>query len=267
MGRASAADRPSAADAELIQQLKQQLVQSQKMSTLGALTSTIAHEFNNILTAVMNYATFALRGDDPKRMRKSLEKILGASERACTITTDILGYARDRADRITATSLCQLMDEALALIERELNKGGIRYTKHYDADATAEVNANQIQQVFLNLLINARQAMPVGGALSVRIDRDASSQLLRASIADTGSGIPQEHLDRIFEPFFTTKVAPTDTGRGGNGLGLSLCRDVVESHGGRIEVDSHLGEGTIFTVWLPASQAQATDPGRQRRSA
>ena len=219
MRPASTGGHLSAEDRHLIEQLKQQLVQSQKMSTLGALTSSIAHEFNNILTAIMNYATFALRGDDPKRTRKSLERILTASERACTITTDILGYARDRADRITTTSLCQLMDEALALIERDLGKGGIHFEKRYEAGAEAAVNANQIQQVFLNLLINARQAMPAGGTLSVRIDRDESSNMLRAAVADTGVGIAEENIERIFDAFFTTKVAPTDTGRGGNGLG------------------------------------------------
>ena len=267
MRRASPGVQSSAVDHELIEQLKQQLVQSQKLSSLGALTSTIAHEFNNILTAIMNYATFALRGDDPKRMRKSLEKILGASERACTITTDILGYARERDDRITSTSLCQLMDEALSLIERELGKSGIAYQKHYEACAEAAVNANQIQQVFLNLLINARQAMPAGGTLSVRIDRDPSNHMWRAAVADTGVGIAEENVQRIFDPFFTTKVAPTDTGRGGNGLGLSVCKDVIESHGGRIDVESHLGDGTVFTVWLPESQPVAATKPKQRKSA
>jgi signal transduction histidine kinase len=116
-------------------------------------------------------------------------------------------------------------------------------------------NGNQLQQVLLNPLINARQAMPKGGRLAIRLRYDADQQWVELTIRDTGVGIPREDLPRIFEPFFSTKSGPDASGKGGTGLGLSTCRTIIEAHGGRIRVESSLGKGTAFVLRLPPATA------------
>jgi signal transduction histidine kinase len=119
------------------------------------------------------------------------------------------------------------------------------------------VSPAQIQQVLLNLIINARQAMPKGGTVTVRVCHDPSGRLAELSVTDTGSGIAPGDLRRIFEPFFTTKTGPDATGQGGTGLGLSVCREIVEAHRGRLRAQSRPGEGSSFTLRLPACAAPA----------
>ena len=119
-------------------------------------------------------------------------------------------------------------------------------------------NGNQIQQVLLNLLINARQAMPQGGVILIKLAYDAASQLVELTVRDNGSGMPPDVLRKIFDPFFSTKSGPDASGKGGTGLGLSMCRDIIEAHHGRIRVDSTVGSGTAFNIKLPA--AIATTP-------
>jgi signal transduction histidine kinase len=127
-----------------------------------------------------------------------------------------------------------------------------------------EVSAigNQIQQVLLNLLINARQAMTSGGRVIVRLEHDAAAGTVDLVVRDTGCGIPAEKLPRIFEPFYTTKGGPDETGKGGTGLGLSACHNIVQAHGGRIRVESTIGKGTQFTIKLPVARqpSEATVP-------
>jgi signal transduction histidine kinase len=115
---------------------------------------------------------------------------------------------------------------------------------------------NQIQQVLLNLMTNARQAMPGGGELILRVSHDAADGLVDLMVRDTGSGIPREQLPKIFDRFFTTKTGPDATGKGGSGVGLSACRDIVEAHHGRIRVESTVGKGTAFIVRLPVWEAK-----------
>jgi signal transduction histidine kinase len=114
---------------------------------------------------------------------------------------------------------------------------------------------NQIQQVLLNLLINARQAMPSGGRVIIRLEHDVVSDTVDLVVRDTGSGIPADKLPRIFDPFFTTKSGPDETGMGGTGLGLASCRQIIESHRGRIRVESTVGKGTQFTIKLPVAKS------------
>jgi signal transduction histidine kinase len=120
----------------------------------------------------------------------------------------------------------------------------------------AEVNASQIQQILLNLIINARQAMDAGGNLFITVRANAEARMGEISVRDTGSGIPADQLQKIFNPFFSTKQADAQ-GQGGTGLGLSLCRDIVEAHRGRIRVESAVGKGTMFTLRLPLVAAPA----------
>jgi signal transduction histidine kinase len=243
-----------------VEMLKQQLVQAQKLTALGELVSTTTHEFNNVLMTIINYAKMGMRHKDAATREKSFEKILAASNRAAKITNTVLGLARNRSAGQEPTDLRQLVEDTLILLEREMNKYRITVDKSLQPVPEALVNGNQIQQVLLNLLINARQAMPSGGRLMVKLLFDAENDTIDLVIRDTGCGMPPEVLPRIFDSFFTTKKGPDASGKGGTGLGLSLCRDIIEAHRGRIRVDSTVGKGTAFTLKLPAVKAAPKRP-------
>src|SRR5947209_16315882 len=232
-------------------QLRQQLLQAQKLSSVGALASSVAHEFNNILTTIINYARLALRtpGDDQGRTQ-ALEKILKGSTRAATIINSMLGFARNTATQRERTDLVSLVEEALILTDKDLSKHRIHVEKKYHGRPEAYVVPAQIEQVLLNLIINARQAMPRGGHLRIEVRENARTQMVELSVSDTGVGIPTDQLRLIFEPFYTTKE-PDAHGHGGTGLGLSVCRQIIEQHQGRIRVESLVGRGSTFTVKLP----------------
>jgi len=243
-----------------IETLKEQLTQAQKLTALGELVSTTTHEFNNVLTTIINYAKLGLRHKDAETREKAFDKILAASNRAAKITNSVLGMARNRSAQQEPTNLTQLIEDTLVLLEREMNKYRIAVDKSFQPIPPAMINGNQIQQVLLNLLINARQAMPGGGRIMIRLAYDAEADTVDLTVRDTGSGIPPEVLPRIFDPFFSTKKGPDASGKGGTGLGLSTCRDIIEAHRGRIRVESTLGKGTAFTLKLPAAAKPAARP-------
>lgn len=243
-----------------IVQLKQQLAQAQKLTALGELVGTTTHEFNNVLTTILNYARLGLRHRDEATRQKAFEKILAAGNRAARITNSILGFARNRSPAFEPTDMRKLVEDSLVLLERELNKYRITVETHLPPVPPAWANTNQIQQVFLNLVINARQAMQQGGRLTIRLAHDPDSDLIELGVRDTGCGIAPESLRRIFEPFYTTKAGPDATGKGGTGLGLSTCRDIIEAHHGKIRVESTVGKGTAFTIKLPAARQPAAVP-------
>lgn len=253
-----------------IQELKQQLMQAQKLSTVGSLASSMTHEFNNILTTVINYAKLGLRHKDNATREKALDKILTAGQRAARITTGLLSYARRGNDRREPTDLSALAREVLVLVEKDLQVHRVRLQTNFDAQpVVADVNASQIQQVLLNLIVNARQAMELGGQLTITVHADTDATTAEVSVRDTGHGIPADELRKIFDQFFTTKTADAQ-GQGGTGLGLSLAREVIEAHRGRIRVESTVGQGTTFTLKLPLTKsvtAAATDAPRVRESA
>ncbi len=233
-----------------IAELQQQLLESQKMSTVGALASSITHEFNNILTTVINYAKLGLRHKDEDARDKAFNKILAAGQRASRITTGMLAYARNKSDRKDEIDLTQLVEEVLLLVEKDLEVHRIKVEVNAQADARANVNVGQLQQVLLNLIINGRQAMEAGGRMVIGIKANREEGWAEISVRDTGAGIPAENLRKIFDRFFTTKTSDSQ-GQGGTGLGLALCRDVIEAHQGRIRVESTVGKGTTFTLKLP----------------
>ncbi len=236
-----------------IEILKQQLAQAQRLTALGELVSTTTHEFNNVLMTILNYAKMGMRHKDLPTRDKCFEKILASANRAATITNTVLGMARNRSAGQDAIDLTKLVDDTLLLLEREMNKYRVVVEKCYQPIPPAYVNGNQIQQVLLNLLINARQAMPNGGRLWIKLLPDVENNMIDLVVRDNGSGIPAEKLPRIFESFYTTKSGPDASGKGGTGLGLSMCRDIIESHHGRIRVDSTVGKGTAFTLKLPTA--------------
>ena len=232
-------------------QLRQQLLQAQKLSSVGALASSVAHEFNNILTTIINYARVALRTPADEAARtQALDKILKGSQRAATIINSMLGFARNNSTQRQRTDLVALVEETLILTEKDLSKHRIHVEKKYHGRPQAFVVPAQIEQVLLNLLINARQAMPRGGHLRIEVVDNPKSGMVELRVSDTGVGIPPEQLRLIFEPFYTTKE-PDANGHGGTGLGLSVCRQIIEQHQGRIRVESLVGKGSTFTVKLP----------------
>ncbi|MDP7016268.1 MAG: ATP-binding protein [Pirellulaceae bacterium] len=236
-----------------MEQLKVQLAEAQKLTALGELVGTTTHEFNNVLMTILNYAKMGLRHSDDATREKAFTKILDAGQRANKITNAVLGMARNRSESFEPTDLVDLIENSLVLLEREMRKYRISVETEFAKQLPrALVNGNQIQQVLLNLLINARQAMPNGGRVIIRLTLDEEAQTVDLLVRDTGCGMPPEQLRRIFEPFFSTKAGPDETGKGGTGLGLAACRDIIEAHRGRVRVESSVGRGTAFTIKLPA---------------
>ena len=241
-------------ESEQLRLLKEQLARAQRMTALGELLGTTTHEYNNVLMTVLNYAKMGIRHKDEATRNKAFEKILAAGERAAKITNSILGLARNRSGDFEPTDLAKLVDDALVLLERELRKYRIAIETHLEDAPPARANPNQIQQVLLNLLINARQAMPNGGQVVIRVGFDQASGMVELSVRDNGPGIAEDKLPRIFDPYYSTKKGPDETGKGGTGVGLSACRDIMEAHQGKILVASTIGKGTAFTLRIPMAQ-------------
>jgi signal transduction histidine kinase len=238
--------------------LRQQLLQAQRLSSVGELASSIAHEFNNILTTIINYAKLGLRHKDEASRDKALTKILAAAGRAEKITNGVLGMARNRGHERAPTDLATLIESSLVLLEREMQKYRILVETQFEPAPPAFVCGNEIQQVLLNLLTNARQAMPRGGQILIRVAPDPGANTVDLTVRDSGTGIPPEVLPRIFDRYFTTKQGPDSSGKGGTGVGLATCREIIEQHQGKIRVESTVGKGTAFTLKLPAAKAEAT---------
>lgn len=232
-----------------IENLKRQLIQAQRMTALGELVSTTTHEFNNVLMTILNYSKMGIRHEDKAIRDKAFEKIHLASQRAAKITNSILSMARNRSESFEPTDLAIILEHSMILLERELQKYRISIEIEIE-DQVPRVSAigNQIQQVLMNILINARQAMPEGGRLIIRLRKNAEAKTVELSVRDFGAGIPQDKLPRIFDQYYTTKSGPDETGKGGTGIGLSTCKSIMENHGGRIRVESSVGKGTCFTL-------------------
>ncbi|TWU22632.1 sensor histidine kinase [Bythopirellula polymerisocia] len=240
-----------------IELLKRQLAQTQRMAALGELAGTTTHEFNNVLMTILNYAKLGLRHKDEPTRDKALTKILAAAQRAEKITNSVLGLARNRQEEFAPTQLSQLINESLILLEREMTKYRVNVRREFAEVPCVRAIGNQIQQVLLNLMTNARQAMPMGGELLLQLAHDGASNSVDLTIRDTGSGIPREQLPKIFDRYFSTKSGPDETGKGGTGVGLATCKDIIDAHQGRIRVQSTVGRGTAFVIRLPVFQQKA----------
>jgi PAS domain S-box-containing protein len=232
--------------------LEEQLQISEKMASIGLLAAGVAHEVNTPLTGISSFTQMLLDGADPADPRTLLlEKIERQTFRAAKIVNGLLNLSRpaNASSELAQIDLNTLIGDVLSLLEHQFEVGSVKLRRELSASPVAVLGIeHQLQQVFLNLFLNARDAMPSGGWLSVstRVDGD----LVIAEVADTGSGIPPEHLSRIYDPFFTTKAI----GRG-TGLGLAITYGIVREHEGRIRVDSAPGQGTRFTLELPLAAA------------
>lgn len=237
--------------------LRTQLEQQRRMAVIGELTSTTTHEFNNLLTTILNYAKLGQRHKDDLSRDKAFTRIYDAANRAAKVTSSILSLARNRSGQMEPMDLRPIVEDTLLLLEREFRKYRIALDVELQ-DNLPQVNGSgsELQRVLINLLVNARQATAEGGSVRVTLHLDPKSQDLILSIRDTGTGIPPEILPKIFEPFFSTKSGPDASGKGGTGVGLSSCKEVVDAHGGRIRVESSPGKGTAFLIRLPSIKPQ-----------
>ncbi len=232
--------------------LEDQLVQSEKLTSIGLLAAGVAHEVNTPLAVISSYSQMLgkqLSSEDPKG--KILDKIIKQSFRASEIVNGLLNFSRTDGTAFRVLEVNDLISETLSLLEHQLKTAKIRLRKELiPTSARVYGNPGKLQQVFLNLFINAKDAMPQGGELLVKSASQGS--LFRIEVVDTGSGIPEEHLQKIYDPFFTTK----EMGRG-TGLGLSVTYGIVQEHSGKIMVASRSGQGTRFIVELPAARKVA----------
>ncbi|MCC6368127.1 MAG: PAS domain S-box protein [Bryobacterales bacterium] len=227
-------------------ELERQLVQADKLSSIGLLAAGVAHEVNTPLAVISSYAQMLAKqvtGDDAKS--KLLEKIAKQTFRASEIVNSLLNFSRVSPTEYVEVDLNRILRETLGLIDHQLRKANVEVTAELAPSlGSIKGNPGKLQQVFLNLFINARDAMENGGRLTVRSTE--SDAMARIEVIDTGHGIPPEHLARIYDPFFTTKTA-----KKGTGLGLAVTYGIVKEHSGQIEVDSGDGRGTRFLLEFP----------------
>ncbi len=245
--------------------LEEQLQQSRRMEAIGQLAGGIAHDFNNLLTAIQG--NIELAQTSPDLAKACLPAALVATSRASALTRQLLIFSRHQALTPTVVQMGPLLDNVMSLLKRLLPE-----TIHVSLEHTGEVpsvlaDKSQLEQVIVNLCLNARDAMPDGGTLKLAVSkRDTThgpftsgqadaDEYLCLSVTDSGSGMSPEVQSHIFEPFFTTK----EVGKG-SGLGLATVYGIVQKHGGFLEVDSALGEGTTFRVYLPATTEIAHSP-------
>ncbi|MEZ5362645.1 MAG: ATP-binding protein [Bryobacterales bacterium] len=233
-------------------QLEEQVVQSDKLSSIGLLAAGVAHEVNTPLAVISSYAQMLAKhvGDDPAKA-KALEKITTQTFRASEIVNSLLNFSRTAAAELAPVHIDRTLTETLSLVEPQLRKAHVAVETDLEPDLP-EVRgvSGKLQQVFLNLILNARDAMPEGGRLSIRAKRGENAEgeeIVRIEVADDGVGIPRDKLARIFDPFFTTK-AP----KRGTGLGLSVSYGIIKEHAGSLTADSTPGHGATFTIELPA---------------
>jgi len=238
-----------ALDITEVHRLQTQLHFAQRLETVGTLASGIAHDFNNLLMPILGYSTLLESMEIPGEIRERLAHITAAATRARNVVQQILTFSRRRAVQRSRVSMRSLVDETVALM-RATVPAHILFRVDQQAEVMVHADQGQLEQVLVNLMTNASQAIGTKpGEITIRTWRE--SYFVVISIADTGVGMSAEVMSHVFEPFFTTKGVGE-----GSGLGLSVVHGIVQNHDGRIEVSSSIGEGTVFTVWLPVTEEQ-----------
>lgn len=244
-----------------LDRLRAQLTESQRLATVGTIAAVIAHEFNNLLTPITSYCQMALgaieqKKEDPDLTKKALNKSIQHAMRAGKICSAMLSLVRGERENRTVR-IQTLIDETLAVLARDPRKDGIALRVQVQPELQIKGDPVQLEQVLLNLLINARQAMlgeerSRGNSITIKADKTEDDRV-RICVMDTGPGIEAQNLAKIFDPFFTTKTDPKPGEHRGSGLGLHICKQIVEVHGGTIDVESTRGRGTTFELLLPAA--------------
>ncbi|HFE53264.1 MAG TPA: PAS domain S-box protein [Bacteroidetes bacterium] len=246
--------------------LERQLLQAQKMEAIGRLAGGVAHDFNNLLTAIRGYAQLVLLempDDDPRR--RDMEEIVRTADRAANLTRQLLALSRKQVSQVETVDLNDVVRDSRNLFSRLLGEDVKLELDLADDLWPVEVDRSQIEQVLLNLVVNAREAMPEGGQISIGTENTRlraskrtaeisipAGEYVQLSVVDTGKGLPEGVREEIFEPFYTTKEM-------GTGLGLAMVYTIVRGHGGLIDVESQEGVGTAFTVFLPKAKGDRTE--------
>ena len=228
-----------------------QLVQSGKMAAVGQLAAGVAHEVNNPLQIILSRVQLLMmRHQEQDGLVKDLRLIESNVKRISRIIRSLLDFARHNSgeEEHKEIDLVYLVNQTLNLMHHLMEKAEVDARLHVDGEKPARIagNTGEMEQVFLNLIINALQAMPEGGG-EIRVDIEPSDEVVIVRLHDSGEGIPEDNLPKIFDPFFTTREEA-----GGTGLGLSIIFGIVEKHNGSIEVDSEIGQGTTFTLRFPS---------------
>jgi signal transduction histidine kinase len=258
---------------EELRQKSEMLIQNEKMSAIGVLAAGVAHELNNPLTAVVGFAQMIAEklkanpptnwnGTEYERALQALENLVQGAHRARDIVGSLLRFARaTKPDARSLIDINQTLRDAFVFTEHLLLRNGIVLEKRLAPELPPVWgNAARLQHVFTNLLINAQQATPSGGTVRVITEHADEPKGVWVHVEDTGEGIPPDALEHIFEPFYTRKEH-------GTGLGLSIAKQIIEEHGGEIRVESELGKGARFSVFLPADEAHTIDPTQQTQVA
>jgi PAS domain S-box-containing protein len=231
-------------------ELESQLSQAEKMSSIGLLAAGVAHEVNTPLAVISSYAQLLakqLQGDEKRSAL--LEKITQQTFRASEIVNSLLNFSRTSGSEFQQVNLNKVVRDTLTLLEHQFKHGRVHVESELLSDLPQIMgNSGKLQQVFLNLFLNAKDAMPQGGTLRVST---ANGDGVKVMISDTGSGIAPEIVHRIYEPFFTTKTKPGEGQRKGTGLGLSVSYGIIQEHAGKIHVSSQPGKGTTFSLEFP----------------
>ncbi|HEX8096933.1 MAG TPA: ATP-binding protein, partial [Pyrinomonadaceae bacterium] len=234
--------------------LEEQLQQREKLSSIGLLAAGVAHEVNTPLTGVSSYTQMLINmlpDTDPKHAL--LQKVRRQADRASNIVNNLLNFSRTGgATEFNELDPHRVLDDTLQLLEPQLRRGQVELVRAYDLDLPKVYgNAGKLQQVFTNLILNARDAIPAGGRITLRTSASGGGDSVTVEVADTGIGIAPENVAKIYDPFFTTK----GVGRG-TGLGLAVTYGIVQEHSGHIAVESAPGRGTTFRITLPTAHAR-----------
>jgi two-component system NtrC family sensor kinase len=238
-----------------LREMQAHLVQSEKLASLGKLAAGIAHEINNPLGGILIYSHLILEDIPPDTpQHENLKKVVKETTRCKDIVKGLLEFARPKEPEMVLTNISEVVERALAIVERQALFQNITIRKEYAPLPKVVADASQLQQVFMNIILNAAEAMAGCGTLTIRTVSDEAAGLLRVEFTDTGHGIKPENMKRLFEPFFTTK----EVGQG-TGLGLAISYSIVQKHEGDIQVRSEPGKGATFAIHLPLKQEKASE--------
>ncbi len=238
-------------DEKLKEFTKSKIMESERLALIGQLAANVAHELNNPLQGIVTYSHLLLEHipDDceSEKTSTSIQRIVTQANRCRDIIRGLLDFSRQRKPDATVCNINSVMQECLTFIENQASFQNIEFVNHFEPELPMIlVDPSQMQQVFLNMIINAAEAMEEGGELTLQTKLDTTGDFISIEISDTGHGIPEEDFDRLFDPFFTTK----EVGHG-TGLGLAISYGIVKEHKGTINVESTLGKGTTFIIRLP----------------
>ena len=251
-------------------QLESQLTQAEKLSSIGLLAAGVAHEVNTPLAVISSYAQMLqkqARGDDPtsQRLRPVLEKITQQTFRASEIVNGLLNFSRATGSEMIALDLNAVARETLTLLDHQLRTARMQvHTTLAETLPKVRGSHGKLQQVVLNLVLNAKDSMIDNGGTDLFVTTEVAGNEIVLTIRDTGGGIAPEHLHRIYDPFFTTKNTPKPGQHKGTGLGLAVSYGIVQEHGGQIQVESEVGQGTAFRLLLPILQGSGSPADADR---